>query len=64
MNLCKDCKHVQRYKDGTVHGTPYCLRDGRIEPVLGNPTGPFCQLERQDDRKCGPEGRFFEAWTE
>lgn len=67
MKLCKDCAHCNR---GTS-GSHLWLCESHPHPTYVNPVDGeskksvrFCDLTRQDNDKCGPDGAWFEQATD
>ena len=65
MNYCKDCRYRYSYLPGTDH--PECLRyrerKESEDPVHGVTvwyTTEYCELERREGGRCGPNGKDWE----
>lgn len=58
--FCKDCAHVKR--DFTLLFSKYfyrCNHSINANPVTGR-TNTSCYMTRLDDKKCGPDGKYWE----
>lgn len=68
MKLCKDCKFFRMDWGSPISGRfAKCTRHSVIIPNLVTGRGEidkkwqYCSIERDFERLCGPEARYFET---
>lgn len=61
MKLCKDCKWFDKAQGVGGFGFWSVCRNPSVsqDHVWGTPS-ELCELARQDDDQCGPEGKHWE----